>query len=461
MLLFMLVGMNAFFVAAEMALVRMRRTRVDQLVEEGDRLAKLIQKEFDNPNRYISACQLGITFTTLALGAIGERTFAIDLSRSLDTIGFLHGYQLQAAKAMVYVAAFTLTAFIQTVFGELLPKQFTLMRAEPVMMVLIWPMRGWCALTWPFLNLLEGFSALIMKILHIPEPTRQHFVHSGEELKMLVSASQEEGVLEEEEEEMIHSVFDFADTVAKEVMTPRTDMICLSSDHTIKDFIDLALESAHSRIPVYEEDIDSIYGAVHIKDVLRVVTEKREDEPLRNLVKKILVVPENKPAGDLLTDFKKNKTHMAIVVDEYGGTLGMITMEDLLEELVGDIPDEYDEDEEAVVPLEDGSIVFAGKMTLDDAADKLGLKIDDEEFTTVGGHVFGKLGHKPQPGDQVETDEYVLMVESADRHRIIKLKLIRKQPGEAVETAQEIGNGASQHDSGKHAATRPVETGKL
>ncbi len=453
--------MNAFFVAAEMALVRIRRTRVDQLVEQGNKTAKLIQDEIETPNRYISACQLGITLATLALGATGEATFAGDLSKSLDDIGLFAGYSLQVAKAALYVAAFSVTAFVQTVFGELLPKQYTLMRAEPVLMVLIWPMRGWCWLTWPFLNVLDSFSAMVMRIMKIPEPTRLHSVHTGEELKMLVTASQVEGVLEEEEEEMIHSVFDFADTVVKEVMTPRTDMVCLNAAGTVKDFIDLALETSHSRIPIFEGDIDSIDGAVHIKDALKCLVENKANVSLRTLVKKVLVVPENKPAGEMLTDFKVNKVHMAIVVDEYGGTLGLITMEDLLEELVGDIPDEHDHDEEEIVEAEDGSIVFDAKMTLDDATDKLGITIDDEEFNTMGGHVFGELGHKPQVGDKIETDDYILMVESADRHRIIKIRLIKKAVSGAEEENEKNGHaGLSGAENGKNGPSKPVETSK-
>lgn len=453
----MLVGVNAFFVAAEMALVRIRRTRVDQLVEQGNKTAKFIQDEMENPNRYISACQLGITFATLALGATGEATFAGDLSKALTNMGIFQGASLQAAKGIMYIFAFSVTAFFQTVFGELLPKQITLIRAEAVLMVLIWPMRGWCWLTWPFLNFLEWFSSIVMRALRIPEFSKAHQAHTGEELKMLVTASQEEGVLEEEEEEMIHSVFDFAEVVAKEVMTPRTDMVCLPATSTIKDFIDQALQTGHSRLPVYEEDIDSIFGATHIKDALRAFIENKENESLRSLVKKILVVPENKPAADLLTDFKKNKTHMAIVVDEYGGTLGLLTMEDLLEELVGDIPDEHDEEEEQIVHADDGSVIFDAKMSLDDASEKLGILIDDEEFTTVGGHVFGELGHKPQVGDKVETDDYALIVESADRHRILKLRLIHKEKNELQ--SDENGNGSG--NSGKNGNSgKTVETSK-
>lgn len=439
--------------------MRIRRTRVDQLVEQGNRTAKLIQDEIELPNRYISACQLGITFATLALGATGEATFAGELEVVVEKLPFFQGYAMHIAKAVVYVAAFSFTAFAQTVFGELLPKQFTLTRAEPVLMVLIWPMRGWCWLTWPFLNVLEGFSSFVMKVMNIPEPTKLHSVHTGEELRMLVTASHEEGVLEEEEEEMIHSVFDFADTVVKEVMTPRTDMVCIAAGTTIKEFIDLALEAGHSRLPVYEEDIDSIFGAVHIKDALKALVDKQENESVRSLVKKILVVPENKPAGYLLTDFKKNKTHMAICVDEYGGTLGLITMEDLLEQLVGDIPDEYDDEEEGLVHMEDGSIVFDAKLSLDDAHELLGIAIDDEEFTTVGGHVFGGLGHKPQVGDQIETDDYILRVEAADRHRIIKLRLIKKRSEEHSEIDESNGNQMN-GQNGKSGNKATVETSK-
>ena len=448
LLLFVLVGVNAFFVAAEMALVRVRRTRIDQLVEQGNRTAKLIQDELEVPSRYISACQLGITFATLALGAVGEAAFAEDLTGLLIRMPVFEGqvYALHVAKVAVYFLAFSVTAFVQTVFGELMPKQITLVRAEQVMFALVWPMRGWCWLTWPFLNILEGFSSIVMKALKLPEPTRHHSVHTNEELKMLVSASQEEGVLELEEEEMIHSVFDFSDTVVKEVMTPRTDMICMNADSTVKDFVDMALQNGYSRLPVYEEDVDDIFGAVHIRDALRAIMENRDNEPVRPLVKNVLVVPENKPAGDLLTDFKKNKTHMAVVVDEYGGTLGLITMDDLLEELVGDIPDEHDADDEEIFQDADGSVLFDAKMSLYDAAEKLHIELDDEEFNTVGGHVFGELGRKPQIGDEIETDTFIMRVESADRHRILKLRLIRKHLDESESEAN--GNGTA-HGGGK------------
>ncbi len=421
---------NAFFVAAEMALARIRRTRVDQLVEQGSRTAELAQRALKDPERFISACQLGITFATLALGAVGEKAFAEDLALAVMSIGDLSHWPAavtSASKAICYVLAFSLTAFLQTVFGELLPKTLVFQRAEPAMMLLIWPMEVWCWLTAPFLNVLNAFTTLVLRMLNVKEPPRHHFVHSEEELKMLVSASHEEGVLEEEEEEMLHSVFDFADTIASEVMTPRTDMVCISANSTILDFVNLALQHGLSRIPVYEEDIDNIFGSVHIRDGLRALVEHKQTSAVRELARKVLIVPENKDVGDLLKEFKKTKTHMAIVVDEYGGTRGLVTFEDLLEELVGDIADEHEIVEEFVQEMEDGTVLLDAKLPLDDANDKLDLEIEDEEFNTIGGHVFGRLGREPQVGDEVCADDYILRVEESDRHRIIKLRLIRKE----------------------------------
>ncbi len=444
-----------------MGLARIRRTRVDQLVEEGNRTAQLIQVELSNPDRFISACQLGITLATLALGATGEEAFAKDLSTSVKALGVFPADALPIAQAFCYVVAFTFTAFVQTVFGELVPKVFTLERAEPVLMVLIWPMKWWCFLTKPFLIVLNGFTSLVFRLLNIQDPPRRHFVHSGEELRMLVSASHEEGVLEEKEEEMLHSVFDFSDTQAQEVMTPRTDMVCVSAANTVQEFVDLALKHGHSRIPVFEEDIDSIFGAVHIRDGLRAIVEHKGNARVRELARKVLIVPENKDAGDLLTEFKKTKTHMAIVVDEYGGTRGLVTIEDLIEELVGDIADEHEIVEEFIQEQSDGTFLVDAKAPLDEVNDRLALSIEDEEFNTLGGHVFGQLGREPQVGDEVSSDSCVLRVEESDRHRILKLRVIRKTSSEA-EAAHSFNNGSghSQSDAHENGSSKPLEANK-
>lgn len=420
-MMILLVAVNAFFVAAEVGLYRIRRTRVDELAEEGNRTAKIVQHELENTEGFLAACQLGITLSTLALGATGEQAFAKQLSQFAASWGSL-------ATTICYFAAFGLTAFFQTVFGELVPKIFTLERAEPVLFTFIWPMRLWCKLVAPFIYLLNIFTTLIFKVFNIQAPPRRHYVHSGEELRMLVSASHEEGVIEEEAEEMLHSVFDFSETVASDVMTPRTEMVCLPASATVNEFVNVALEHGHSRLPVYETDIDSIFGMVHIRDALHaLLVEKRGSLQLRELVRKVLIVPENKDAADLLTEFKKTKTHMAIIVDEYGGTRGMVTTEDLVEELVGEIVDEHEVVEEYIQSIGEGVYAIDARVELDEVNEKLGVGITDEQFNTLGGHVFGVLGREPKVGDEVATDRYILRVEEADRHRILKLKLIMKE----------------------------------
>jgi CBS domain containing-hemolysin-like protein len=441
-----------------MALARVRRTRIDQLAEEGNKAAKLVQTALDDPDRFITACQLGITLATLGLGAVGETAFASDLALSVEIMGKnLHWAipALETARALCYVFAFCFIAFIQTIIGELVPKTWTFQRAETAMLATIYAMEGWCWLMSPFIRLMNGATTLILRALKVKEPQPRHFVHSEEELKMLVSASHEEGVLEPEEEEMLHSVFDFSDTVTGEIMTPRTDMVTVQADATVREFIELALKHGFSRIPVYEDTIDNIFGLIHVRDCMKAMVEHKENLHVRELARKVLIVPENKNLGDLLPEFQKSKTHMAIIVDEYGATRGMVTLEDVVEELVGDIADEYDVVPEMVQTQPDGSVLIDAKLTLEEANEKLGLDITDEEFNTLGGHVFGLLGREPQSGDEIKGDGYVLRIEESDRHRIIKLRLIRTTASTASkkQKASASGNGAER----KEPISKPFE----
>jgi putative hemolysin len=449
-----------------MALARVRHTRIDQLAEEGSKAARLVQFALEDPERYISACQLGITLSTLGLGAIGENALADFVEQNALAIG--HGFSwvmtaYPTIKALSYILAFSSTAVIQTIFGELLPKTLTFSRAESVMLGTVYVMEGWCWLAAPFIKLLNSSTALILHALKVQEPPPRHFVHSEEELKMLVSASHEEGVLEPEEEEMLHSVFDFSDTVTGEIMTPRTDMIAVQADATVKDFIALALKHGFSRIPVYEENIDNIFGMVHIRDCLQAYVERKENLHVRELVRKVLIVPENKNLGDLLPEFQKSKTHIAIVVDEYGATRGMVTLEDVVEELVGDIADEYDVVTQKIQEEADGSFLIDAKLTLEEANEQLGLKIEDEEFNTLGGHVFGLLGREPVPGDEVNEEGYTLRIEESDKHRIIKLRLLRVSCDlpQSEQSAANGKNGSGSKDSARQTHGKLVQDKSL
>jgi len=317
-------------------------------------------------------------------------------------------------------------------------------------------MEVWQTLTSPIIKLLNIFTSFSLKLLNIKDPPRYHFVHSEEELKMLVQASREEGVLEEEEQEMLHSVFDFSDTVASEVMTPRTDMLSVPAATSVKEFINIALDGGRTRIPVYDVDLDNVFGFVHVRDAIRAMTEHKEQMPVKDLVRETLIVPENKNLGVLLKEFKKSKTHMAIVVDEYGGTRGMVTIQDLLEELVGDIADEHEDVEEAVVRLPDGSYLLDAKLSLYEANERLGLDIEDSEFNTLAGHVFGLLGRQPEVGDEVCEKDYALRIEALDRKRILKLRLSRKV--HEKDNGESPTNGNKSSNSANDQSSEPVES---
>lgn len=412
-----------------MAYARVRRTHIEGLAEEGNAMAKRGLTYLEDPETFFAGSQLGITIAMLVIGAIGESAFAHDLAVWMEQTGTNFGWHhdvIFTARATCYVIVFFITAFFQTIFGELLPKVLTFQRAESILLWTIGPMHIWCTITKPFLVIMNATQKAIVRATKIPEPPKHQRVFSEDELKMLMSESQQSGVLEVQEEEMLQSVFEFGDTVASEIMTPRRDMKSIAADRPVKELVELALKHGHSRIPVFEKDVDNIFGFVHIRDGLRAYVEGKENALVRELARRILIVPENKPLQDLLTEFKRRKTHVAVVIDEHGGTEGMVTFEDLLEELVGDIADEHDIEDEMIAPMDDGSMMIDARIDLEEFNDKLGVEIDDEQFTTLGGHVFGCLGHEPQVGDEVNTDDYTLRIEEADRHRITKLRFIPK-----------------------------------
>jgi CBS domain containing-hemolysin-like protein len=426
-----LVALNGCFVAVEMAFARTRRARIDQLAAQGNRAALLAQRSLESPDKFISASQLGITLATLALGGVAEHDFGQSLASALWHTGLsaTPAVVSSAAKAACYVVAFSCTALLQIVFGELLPKMLTYQRAERVLLFFIAPMEYWQVVTTPILSLLNALTRSVINVLHIEEPPQRDLVNSEEELKLLVSASHEQGVLDESEKNMLHSVFDFSDAEVHEIMTPRTDIVGLPADSTTRQFIEMAINHGRTRIPVYDGSIDNITGFVHIKDALRAVHQNNPNTPVRELARRVLVVPENKNLATLLKEFNKSKTHMAIVLDEYGATCGLVTIQDLLEELVGDIADEHEiEGEEEFFRHVDGSYTIDGKLSLDSIRERTQLNISDPEFNTLAGHVFGLLGRHPQVGDEVmDSDNNKFRIEAIDGQRITRV-LCRKMP---------------------------------
>lgn len=418
---------NAFFVAAEFAFVSVRRTRIDQLVEEGNGTARLIRRAMEDPTRFISSTQLGITLASLGLGWLGEPTLSLLLEPMFASLGPLAG---TATETLSVILSFLLITYLLIVLGELAPKTIGLHQAERVVFLVAWPIDWFSRLMSPFIWLLNQSSGVFLGWFGLRGSKVAHLVHSEEELKMLVQASHEGGVLEAEEQALLNKAFEFADKTVDEVMVPRPDMKCLPAKASFDEILQLAADSHHTRLPVYEENVDHIIGFVHVKDLLSRLKES-EDLKARDLVRPILAVPENKSIADLLADFRRQHTPVAIVIDEFGGTAGMVTSEDCLEELVGELADEFQEEVGPEIASQpDGTVLLDGRAAIDAINDRFGLELPSTEFNTIAGLVFGEIGHTPEVGDEVSLGGQCFRVEATNGRRATLLRMSPLPPEE-------------------------------
>lgn len=422
-----LVFLNGVFVAAEFAFVKVRPTRITQLVAEGNRRAKIAQQCIHNIDAYLSVCQLGITISSLGLGWLGEPVVAKLLEPLMHSFGVSSP---AAVHSISFIIAFSLVTFLHVVFGELVPKSLAIQRAELVTLWLAAPMRMFYYLFYPGIVVFNGTANNILRILGVRPASEHEESHSEEELQMLVSASYKCGHLDSSEWNLLQNVFQFEKKVAREIMVPRPEVVFLDKKSSLEENMEIARRSGHTRFPLCESDHDHVVGLVHIKDVFRLDTGTKIDDIKRN----IMLVPEGMSLDRLLREFQKNHQHMALVVDEYGGTAGIVTMENVLEELVGQIQDEFDEEVPQVTPEKEGSYLVDGRMLLEDAADMFDLPVgDQEEYDTLGGFVFGKLGKRPRVGDIVELPEHRLRVVEVKGLRIRQVQVsLKKQAGQAV-----------------------------
>ncbi len=428
---------NGFFVASEFAMVKVRKTRIEQLVKEGNATAKIAQEALSDLDKFIAAVQLGVTISSIGLGWVGEGT----LARIIEPIfSFLPGISQNIATHTVSVSlSFALITFLHVVIGELIPKSIALEYTEKTALIVARPMQWITFVFNPFIWLLNGFGNSLLKMFHIPHSHKGSMVHSTEELDMLVNASYDGGVLNETEKDMLHNVFKFSDLTAKQVMIPRTDMVCIPEDMSFEDLNNLAAESQYTRYPVYSEDIDHITGLIHVKDLYS-LSIKNQERPIKSLLREVLLVPETMTMDTLVLEFKKRKGQMAIVVDEFGGTSGLITLEDVLEEIFGEVQDEFDEEEECdIKEIETDRYMANAMMRLDEMAEFFNISedaIDDEDIDTIGGLVVKLLGRIANVGDSVQFENLTFIVREIDGARITKLEIIRK-PVEEEETKEE------------------------
>lgn len=415
---------NGFFVAAEFSMVSVRKTRITQLSNEGNFSAKIAMDALKDLDKFIAAVQLGVTISSIGLGWVGEAT----LVRMIEPIfGFLPtNYQLAASHSISVAIAFSLITILHVVIGELMPKSIALQFPERMTLLIALPMQLITKLFNPLICILNGFGNFLLGLIKIPPAQNAHLAHSTEELNMLINASYNEGVLNETEKEMLHNVFKFSDLTAKQVMIPRTDMACIPSDITFEELNILTAESQYTRYPVYEENLDHISGIIHAKDLYS-LSLKKEAFSVEKLLRPVLLVPETITMDKLVLEFKKRHGQMAIVIDEFGGTSGLITLEDVLEEIFGEVQDEFDEDEEADIKEISEDVYLANAMMrLDEIAEFFEVEILDEDVDTIGGLVVKELGRIAEIGDIVEIQNLEFNVKEIDGARITKLIITKK-----------------------------------
>lgn len=414
---------NGFFVAAEFSMISVRKTRITQLTKEGSFSAKVALETLKDLDKFIAAVQLGVTISSIGLGWVGEAT----LARMIEPMfSFLpHDYQITAVHTVAVTISFVLITVLHVVIGELMPKSIALQYPEKTSLLIALPMQLITKLFNPLIFILNGLGNLLLKLLRITPSQTSHLAHSIEELNMLINASYNEGVLNETEKELLHNVFKFSDLTAKQVMIPRTDMACIASDATFEEVNELTSESQYTRYPVYEENLDHISGIIHIKDLYE-ASMKKQDFSIEKLLRPVLLVPETITMDNLVREFKKRQSQMAIVIDEFGGTAGLITLEDVLEEIFGEVQDEFDVEEADIKEISENKYLANAMMRLDEIAEFFDMEIIDEDVDTIGGLVVKLLGRIAQIGDIAELDNLEFNVKEIDGARITKLLITKK-----------------------------------
>jgi magnesium and cobalt exporter, CNNM family len=419
-----LVFANGFFVAAEFSIVTVRKTRVDQLIAEGHRGARAVRRAVTNPDAYIAATQLGITMASIGLGWLGEPALASMLQ---PLLGFVPASMAEAtAHSIAAAVAFALVTALHIVLGELAPKTIALEKSEATALLVVKPTELFMRMFWPFIQALNSAGRAVVRLLGLHSKGGHAMVHSEEELKMLVTASQEAGVLEEHEEQMLHRVFGFADLNAGKVMVPRTELVAVPASASQQELIAQLANQPHTRVPVYRRDLDDVMGMLHLTDLLKAVAAGRSVEA-GSLAREAVTVPETLRADDLLAEMKRRRVREAVVIDEYGGTAGMVTFESLMERIVGEIPGEAGEAAARIVVRPDGSADIDGLALVSEVNGQFGMHIDEETYNTVGGFVLGCLGRSARVGDTIQTDGRRLKVLALDGLRVARVWLSKPE----------------------------------
>jgi len=417
-----LIALTGFFVAVEFAIVKVRRTKIDQLIIQKKKGALAAKEVTSHLDEYLSACQLGITVTALGLGWLGEPTMQTLLHPLFSKIGLNESI----THILSFLAAFLSVTYLNVVIGELAPKTIAIQKAEAVTLLFAQPMIWFYRIMFPFIWLLNHSARMITSLFGL-KPTGEHeLAYSEEELRTLLSESYQSGEINQNELRYVNNIFKFDERTAKEIMVPRNEMTVLSLDDSVKKVKQLIKETKHTRFPVMEEDKDHITGMINIKELLLAELAggfSLETKPLKPYIHPVIHVIETIPVYQLFVKMQKEHTHMAILVDEYGGTSGLVTVEDIVEEIVGDIRDEFDTEEvSAVQKLEDDHYLLNGKVLVSDVNDLLGIHLSDEEIDTIGGWMLTQ-NIESKPGTTIESEGYRFKVKEMDGHRIVAVEV--------------------------------------
>lgn len=418
-LAFVFVFLNAFFVLSEFAIVKIRKSKLEELVNDGVKNAKLALNITNSLDSYLSATQLGITISSLALGWIGEPAVAGLIEAPVVMI---LGESSVALHSISFIISFTLVTLLHVVLGELVPKSIAIAKPEKSVLLIAQPLHAFWVMFSPFIKIFDVLAQGILKLIGIKPAGGGEVAHSEEEIRFIVGESLKGGVLDSVETEIIKNAIDFSDTVAKEVMTPRKNMVCLNKQKSYEENYKRVLESKFTRFPYVDGSKDSVLGMVHIRDIIQQDGEKDFDK----IVRKILIFPENASIASILPMMNKERISAGLVIDEFGGTSGLITMEDIIEEIFGDINDEHDDAELEYKAIQNGVYEFVGKAYLEDVSDITGVKFEDDvEELTIGGYVFTLIGRLPEVGDKAmdENCEYEILEMDGNSISLVKITI--------------------------------------
>ncbi len=431
-IIFLLILLNGFFVAAEFSLVAVRRSRVEQLAETGSFSGKLLRQAVGKLDIYIATTQLGITVLGLILGSFGEPYITRLLEPGLTRL--LGGLGGEIAPTVGFVIAILIITYFTIILGELVPKSLSLQLTEQIALITVVPLTGFQRLIYPFVWLLNRSANLILRGMGLREAPSHSMVGSAEELKLIVEASSKEGVLDASEGEIISQILDLEETQVRTIMVPRVEMLAIDGDATLREFWKLVREHRYSRVPVFHETIDKITGIAYARDLLEYAGNALDTIKIASISHPAYFVPETMGARDLLREMRRRKTHMAIVVDEFKGTAGLVTMEDIVEEIIGEIYDESDEEEEAPIrELPGGAYVLDAATPLEEVSETLGVALTEGEYETLSGFLMDQFGHIPEVGEKLEQAGYTFTVEAADPRGIER---VRAEKVEAVAQAK-------------------------